>query len=73
MLMRTKDTRQGSKDKILFTPGPLTTSQTVKQAQLRDLGSRDFEFITIVKQIREKLIELGQCVRRLTKWHKMVI
>ncbi len=61
MLMRTEATPQSSKDKILFTPGPLTTSQTVKQAQLRDLGSRDFEFITIVKQIREKLIEIGQC------------
>ena len=27
-----------AKDKTLFTPGPLTTSQTVKQAMLRDLG-----------------------------------
>ncbi len=48
------------KDKILFTPGPLTTSQTVKQAMLRDLGSRDIEFIGLVKDIRHKLIELGQ-------------
>jgi 2-aminoethylphosphonate-pyruvate transaminase len=48
------------KDKILFTPGPLTTSQTVKQAMMRDLGSRDSEFITIVKEIRHKLVELGQ-------------
>lgn len=48
-----------SKDKILFTPGPLTTSRTVKQAMLRDLGSRDSEFISIVKDIRRRLIELG--------------
>ncbi|MHC4556186.1 MAG: 2-aminoethylphosphonate--pyruvate transaminase [Planctomycetota bacterium] len=48
------------KDKILFTPGPLTTSQSVKQAMLRDLGSRDVEFIGLVKQIRHKLVELGQ-------------
>ncbi|MBN1806492.1 MAG: 2-aminoethylphosphonate--pyruvate transaminase [Sedimentisphaerales bacterium] len=48
------------KDKILFTPGPLTTSKTIKQAMLRDLGSRDSEFIEIVRQIRHKLIELGQ-------------
>ena len=41
----------GWKDKILFTPGPLTTSHTVKQARLRDLGSRDFEFIEIVREI----------------------
>ena len=50
----------GWKDKILFTPGPLTTSQTVKQAMLRDLGSRDIEFIGLVKDIRCKLVELGE-------------
>ena len=31
------------KDKILFTPGPLTTSKTVKQAMLTDIGSWDYE------------------------------
>ncbi len=50
----------GWKDKILFTPGPLTTSQSVKQAMLRDLGSRDFKFIRLIKEIRQKLVELGQ-------------
>ena len=45
-----------SKDKPLFTPGPLTTSQTVKQAMLRDLGSRDIEFIRIVQEIRDELL-----------------
>ncbi len=49
----------GWKDKILFTPGPLTTSRTVKQALLRDLGSRDFEFIGLVKDIRNRLLALG--------------
>ncbi len=51
---------QKCKDKILFTPGPLTTSQTVKQAMMRDLGSRDSEFIAIIQEIRHKLVELGQ-------------
>jgi len=49
----------GRKDKVLFTPGPLTTSQTIKQAMLRDLGSRDHEFISIVRDIRRRLVELG--------------
>ena len=49
-----------SQDKILFTPGPLTTSRTVKQAMLRDVGSRDFEFINLVREIRQKLLELGE-------------
>ena len=44
--------------KLLFTPGPLTTSETVKQAMLRDLGSRDDEFIALVRGIRRDLVSL---------------
>ena len=58
--MKTKKQIPGWKDKILFTPGPLTTSQTIKQAMLRDLGSRDVEFIRLVREVRHKLVELGQ-------------
>lgn len=54
------------RDKALFTPGPLTTSRTVKQAMLRDLGSRDVEFINIVKDIRKRLIALGDGVEEYT-------
>lgn len=48
-----------SRDKPLFTPGPLSTSLSVKQAMLRDLGSRDEEFVAIVREIRSKLLELA--------------
>ncbi len=48
-----------NKDKLLFTPGPLTTSQTVKQAMLRDLGSRDTEFIESVGRIRQQLLAIA--------------
>ena len=48
-----------SRDKPLFTPGPLTTSQSVKQAMLRDLGSRDVEFIQVVRSIREQLLSIA--------------
>jgi len=47
------------KEKLLFTPGPLTTSPTVKQAMLRDLGSRDAEFVALVRRIRRRLLRLG--------------
>lgn len=50
------------KDKILFTPGPLTTSRTVKQAMLRDWGSRDAAFIAIVRDIRRRLVALAGVV-----------
>ena len=47
----------GWKDKALFTPGPLTTSRPVKEAMLRDMGSRDHRFIAIVNEIRQGLLE----------------
>lgn len=49
----------GAKDKVLFTPGPLTTSQRVKQAMLNDLGSRDYSFMGLVKDIRSRLLDIG--------------
>jgi 2-aminoethylphosphonate-pyruvate transaminase len=48
-----------SKDKLLFSPGPLTTSATVKRAMLRDLGSLDSEFLASVHEIRMRLLDLG--------------
>ncbi len=48
-----------AKDKLLFTPGPFITSRTVKQAMLRDLGSRDYEFIGIIKDIQSRLLALA--------------
>jgi 2-aminoethylphosphonate-pyruvate transaminase len=47
------------KDKALFTPGPLTTSASVKQAMLHDLGSRDMQFIAVIAEIRRRLAELS--------------
>lgn len=46
-------------EKRLFTPGPLNTSRSVKEAMLRDLGSRDPEFRTLVRGIRERLLTLA--------------
>jgi 2-aminoethylphosphonate-pyruvate transaminase len=62
--MDTTTSIAGRQDKILFTPGPLTTSHTVKQAMQRDLGSRDFEFIQLVQNIRLQLLEVGEVADR---------
>lgn len=43
----------------LFTPGPLNTSAPVKEAMLRDLGSRDDEFIATVRRIRDGILAIG--------------
>ena len=48
-----------ARDKLLFTPGPLTTSATVKQAMLRDAGSRDPGFINTVRFIRQRLLDVA--------------
>ena len=45
-------------DPWLLTPGPLTTSATVKQAMLHDYGSRDHHFIAVNKAIRDSLVEI---------------
>ena len=47
------------KDALLFTPGPLTTSATVKSAMLRDAGSRDPNFLEVVSQVRKGLLAIG--------------
>ena len=44
------------RDPWLLTPGPLTTSLTVKQAMLHDWGSRDQTFIAINRRMRERLV-----------------
>jgi len=45
-------------DPWLLTPGPLTTSMTVKQAMLHDWGSRDAGFVAINNRMRQRLVEL---------------
>ena len=45
-------------DPWLLTPGPLTTSMTVKQAMLHDWGSRDAGFVAINTHMRKRLVEL---------------
>ncbi len=46
-------------DKLLFTPGPLTTSRAVKQAMLSDLGTWDREFNDLVREIRTHLLQIA--------------
>lgn len=48
-----------ARDKLLFTPGPLTTSLSVKQAMLHDAGSWHWEFNEIVASIRHRLLGLA--------------
>ncbi len=45
---------------LLFTPGPLSVSPTVKEAMLRDYGSRDVDFLAVVLSVRQRLLRLAR-------------
>lgn len=49
----------GTREPVLLTPGPLTTSARVKRAMLRDWGSRDEEFLEISGKIRAELLKIA--------------
>jgi 2-aminoethylphosphonate-pyruvate transaminase len=45
-------------DPYLLTPGPLTTSATVKEAMLHDYGSRDSYFIELNQRVLSNLVDM---------------
>jgi 2-aminoethylphosphonate-pyruvate transaminase len=47
--------RSETGDPLLLTPGPLTTSKSVKQAMVHDWGSRDATFIALNAEVMESL------------------
>jgi 2-aminoethylphosphonate-pyruvate transaminase len=49
-----------SRDPILLTPGPLTTSLATKSAMLRDWGSWDAGFNAVTADMRRKLVDIIQ-------------
>jgi 2-aminoethylphosphonate-pyruvate transaminase len=51
---------------LLLTPGPLTTSPTVKQAMLRDVCTWDREYHSLVTGIRNRLVELAEAAEEYT-------
>eukprot|EP00939_MAST-03C_sp_MAST-3C-sp1_P004113 g4113.t1 len=48
-----------SREPNLYTPGPLTTSLTVKQAMMIDLGSRDERFLNVIQDVQKGLLDLA--------------
>jgi 2-aminoethylphosphonate-pyruvate transaminase len=46
------------RDKILLTPGPLTTTLRTKLAMLRDWGSWDSDFIEVTARVRRSLLRI---------------
>ena len=46
------------RDRILLTPGALTTTLRTKLAMLRDWGSWDSEFNAVTARVRAQLLEI---------------
>lgn len=46
-------------DALLLTPGPLTTSKSVKAAMVHDWGSRDQAFIDINRRVLDSIAEIA--------------
>ena len=44
---------------LLLTPGPLSTTKTVKAAMLRDWCTWDDDYKGLVQEVREKLVRQG--------------
>ena len=55
---RTKAAASETGDPLLLTPGPLTTSKSVKQAMVHDWGSRDAAFIRINQSVLAELTRI---------------
>ena len=46
-------------DPLLLTPGPLTTSRSVKAVMVHDWGSRDANFVAINVAVRRRIVEIA--------------
>ncbi|MSU33617.1 MAG: 2-aminoethylphosphonate--pyruvate transaminase [Pedosphaera sp.] len=56
-----------ARDSLLYTPGPLTTSLSVKHAMLHDSGSWHWEFNEKVAAIRDRILGIAG-LRRTDGW-----
>ncbi|GIP23884.1 2-aminoethylphosphonate--pyruvate transaminase [Paenibacillus sp. J22TS3] len=55
----TNQTALGGNPYLLLTPGPLSTSKTVKEAMLRDWCTWDKDYNELVQSIQSRLVELA--------------
>jgi 2-aminoethylphosphonate-pyruvate transaminase len=64
-MTQNSDPRRGvseTGDPLLLTPGPLTTSKSVKAVMVHDWGSRDAAFLKINREVLERLPEIISAV-----------
>jgi 2-aminoethylphosphonate-pyruvate transaminase len=52
-------------DYLLLTPGPLSTTATVRAAMDRDVSTWDVDYNSVVEQIRNQLVSLVEDIERL--------
>ena len=70
--MKAQSELPAARDRLLFTPGPLTTSLSVKQAMLHDAGSWHCDFNAKVEWIRERILQIAGLSRE-TGWETVLL
>jgi len=48
------------RQRIILTPGPVTTSAATRQAMLRDYSLNEPEFLALTAELRATMVELAQ-------------
>ena len=56
----------GDRPYLLLTPGPLTTTRSVKEAMLVDLSTWDQDYNNIVQQVRSRIVQLATSTNAYT-------
>jgi 2-aminoethylphosphonate-pyruvate transaminase len=64
--MTTIDDSEAQESPILLTPGPVTTSISVRRAMLVDWPSRDDAFLATTKRVRDRLLAISGCGQDFT-------
>ncbi|MDP7278920.1 MAG: 2-aminoethylphosphonate--pyruvate transaminase, partial [Candidatus Poribacteria bacterium] len=52
---------------LLLTPGPLTTTRSVKEAMLVDLSTWDQDYNDVVQQVRSRIVRLATSTNAYTR------
>ena len=48
------------KNNILLIPGPITTSEKIKEAMMEDIASREHKFIDTIKNVQKNLLDIAK-------------
>ena len=72
-LRKNYSTISSFKNNILLIPGPVNTSERIKNIVKSDLGSRDDKFIDVIKNLRNNILKIANADSTGTKYSTVLI